>query len=331
MRAVLDGLSTLIQPPLRSRHPLDFGKLPNVDRVDFTLQPDPEGNGEFLASQRLRKASECRLSIGLAGWSDKDFVGKLYPKGARPAEFLKYQARAFPTNELNSTYYGVDRERIRRWAGAVPANFRFCPKLPKAITHDLELRGTEAAMGDFEDALREFGGTLGCVWGVLPPGFGPDRLGDLDRFLQRWAPRMPLAFELRHGAWFSQPQALDRAIAVMADHGAIPILTDVAGRRDVLHMRLAGRGTMIRFVGNGLHPSDFTRLDAWIQRLASWAERGLDHAWFFLHQPRDPLAVDLATYLARRMAERTGLELLPNLPEPGQTLPPDGPVQHELF
>ena len=331
MRADLDGMNTLIRHAHRSRHPLDFGKLPNVDRVDFTLGPDPEGNVRFLDSQEHRKGPECRISIGLAGWSDRDFIGKLYPRGARPNEFLKYQARAFPTNELNSTYYGVDRQRIRRWASAVPTTFRFCPKLPKAITHDLELRGVDSSMEHFTEALREFGGTLGCVWGVLPPGFGPDRLGDLDRFLRRWAPHMSLAFELRHAAWFSQRGALDRAIDVLAEHGAIPILTDVAGRRDVLHMRLAGRTTMVRFVGNGLHPSDLTRLDAWAQRLARWAERGLDHAWFFLHQPRDPLAVDLASYLSKRMAERIGLELLPNLPPPGQTLPPDGPVQHEMF
>ena len=266
-----------------------------------------------------------RLLLGLAGWSDRGFLGGLYPRGTPSGAYLERYARVFPTNELNSTYYGVSPERITRWAAAVPAGFRFCPKLPAAITHERGLRDAGGAMESFLDALAHFEGKLGLVWGILAPSFGPESLETLEAFLQDWAPRVPLALELRHPAWFADAAALDSALGCFERHGAVAVLTDVAGRRDVLHMRLTGRAAMLRFVGNALHPSDFQRLDEWVERTALWLERGLEAAYVFLHQKLDPQAVDLARHFADRFEERTGVQLLP------RPTPERAPRQHELF
>ncbi len=304
---------------------MEFGRLPSVDGLDLALPPDDAATARALGGAPREGQG---VLVGTAGWSDRGFVGKLYPPGTRPPEFLAHYARVFPTNELNSTYYGFSRERIEKWAASVPDSFRFCPKLPAAISHERELRDADREMEAFVAALGGFGWKLGLVWFVLPPAFGPGRLPALAAFLERWAPRAPLAVELRHPAWFADAAARAEAFAVLEQHRVAPILTDVAGRRDVLHMRLATRAAFVRFVGNALHPSDRSRLDEWAARLAAWRAQGLETAYFFLHQKRDPQTVDLARHLAPRLAELTGTDPLPGLATAAE---PPTPAQGELF
>ena len=49
------------------------------------------------------------------------------------------------------------------------------------------------------------------------------------------------------------------------------IIVDTAGRRDMLHMRLTTPSAFIRYVGAN-HPSDYTRLDDWVERIENWVE-----------------------------------------------------------
>ncbi|MEL6907739.1 MAG: DUF72 domain-containing protein, partial [Planctomycetota bacterium] len=243
---------------------MEFGRLANVDGVDFRLPPDADTE---LVGPPI-PAAELDLRIGLAGWADTGFRGSLYPSSTRPADFLAVHAQAFPTTELNSTYYGYSEERLARWADAVPDTFRFCPKLPGTITHERGIGAADAEMERFVAALGALGPRLGVVWGVLPPDFGPERVPILDRFLERWAPRVPLAFEVRHPTWFEGERGA-RGFDVFARHGAVPILCDVAGRRDALHMRLAAPSVFIRLVGNRPHASDGARARDWVERLES--------------------------------------------------------------
>lgn len=288
--------------------------MADVEGVDFTLPPDDPENARVLAATR-RTAAAADVVVGLAGWGDRGFLGVLYPPGTKSGDFLGRYARAMTGIELNTTYYGVSRERIERWAAAVPDDFRFCPKLPGAITHELELRNADVAMGEFVEALGSFGPKLGRAWGVLGPAFGPERMGDLAAFVERWAPSAPLAFELRHEAWFASARMRQEVFACFEANGVVAVLTDVAGRRDALHMRLTAGEVLLRFVGNEPHPSDGTRIADWVERLAGWSEAGLERAWVFLHQRRDPRAVGLARELATGWAARTGEELLPGLRE----------------
>lgn len=289
---------------------MEFGRLPSVDDVDFTLPRESPANERVLA----RGAGEARVRLGLPGWSDRGFVGRLYPRGTRTGDFLGHYGRAFSTHELNSTYYGVTPERIERWAAAVPADFRFCPKLPQAITHGNELRGVEREMERFLELLPGFDGRLGRIWGILPPDFGPHRFEDLAEFVERYAARVPLALELRHRDWFRSGG--DEVFSLFEEHGVLAVLTDVAGRRDVLHMRLTVPEVLLRFVGNTPHESDSRRIEDWVERVARWCEAGLETAYLFMHQKHDPDAVELVRAFARGFEGRIGVDPLPGLPGP---------------
>lgn len=88
------------------------------------------------------------------------------------------------------------------------------------------------------------------------------------------------------------------------------VITDVAGRRDVSHGSLTAPFAFVRFVGDDLHATDFTRLDAWVDRLISWRAQGLEEAYFFVHQTDDLLAPETLVHLVRRAREK-GVELPP--------------------
>ncbi|MEZ4956968.1 MAG: DUF72 domain-containing protein [Saprospiraceae bacterium] len=118
----------------------------------------------------------------------------------------------------------------------------------------------------------------------------------------------PISVEVRHESWFAEAENLEQLAAVLEQYGASTVITDVAGRRDVCHARLTSNLAVIRFVGNGLHPTDFTRIDAWVEKLKHWFENGLKAAYFFTHEPDNVLAPDLAVYLSNKIREKTTIQ-----------------------
>jgi uncharacterized protein YecE (DUF72 family) len=282
---------------------MDFGRVPSVDDIDFTLPPDPAGTAAVLRAQPPTSAP-ASARLGLPRWADPGFVGTLYPAGTRAGDYLARYAEQLDAVELNTTYYGVRADSVRGWVAQVTGRFRFCPKVPKAVTHEGSLRAAEAEMDAFVAACADFGERLGVAWALLPPSFGAGQLADLARFVERYGPRLPLAVELRHASWFEGGAAFGEACALFESCGVTTVLTDVAGRRDVVHMRLTTPRLFLRFVGNRHHPSDFARIDAWSERIAAWSAAGLREAWLFLHQPEEHLNVPVARRLAESLVER---------------------------
>lgn len=90
------------------------------------------------------------------------------------------------------------------------------------------------------------------------------------------------------------------------------MITDAAGRRDCVHIRLTSPDVFIRFVGNGLHPSDYTRINEWIGRMETWVDRGLRREFSFMHQHEELHSPELAHYFIQQLNKRCGT----NIPEP---------------
>jgi uncharacterized protein YecE (DUF72 family) len=87
------------------------------------------------------------------------------------------------------------------------------------------------------------------------------------------------------------------------------VITDVAGRRDCCHLHLAQPRTLIRFVGNNLHPTDYSRLDAWVKRLQHWTNSGVEDVYWMMHSGEDVHAPELVIYFTEQLNRKLGLQL----------------------
>jgi uncharacterized protein YecE (DUF72 family) len=249
---------------------MDFGKLTNISQVDFSLPPDAPATARIL--QNLPKnIAKPTLYIGATGWGMPQWVGKIYPKGAKANDFLRCFAQNFNTIELNTTHYRIPTaEMVQNWVRDTQPNFRFCPKIPQIISHSRDLGVSGTALEQFCAVILELKQRLGCCFLQLPPTFVPNNLSVLERFLQIFPTQIPLAVEVRHESWFDNINASDALFDLLQQHRVAPVITDVSGRRDVLHQRLTTDTVLVRFVGNSLDATDYSRIDAWVERLNYW-------------------------------------------------------------
>lgn len=158
------------------------------------------------------------LRIGTAGWSIlRRYVAAFPTEGS----VLERYASVLDCAEINSTFYRRHRpETFERWAGAVPARFRFSVKLPKEITHTLRLRDSEAPVDTFLGDVGHLGKKLGPVLMQLPRSQAFD-VGIVKAFLQhlRDATDAIMVCEPRHPSWFDED-----AVALLAEYG-VPLVT----------------------------------------------------------------------------------------------------------
>ena len=68
---------------------------------------------------------------------------------------------------------------------------------------------------------------------------------------------------------------------------------------------------MLRLIGNNLHPSDYTRAQAWAERLNAWSSIGLRRVFYFVHEPDDEKAPEMAQAVIRGLNEEAGADLEP--------------------
>jgi uncharacterized protein YecE (DUF72 family) len=304
---------------------MKFGKLTDIENVDFRLPPDPAFNERFFEALPSNPAP-LQFFTGCTGWSMKEWVGSVYPANARSKDFLRHYARQFNTIELNTTHYRIPTpETIQKWREESADDFKFCPKVPQTISHSRDLGLSDGQIALFCQSIAGLEEKLGCCFIQLPPYFDYRRLPLLESFLQRFSADIPLAVEARHESWFDNPQPLEDWLSCLHRNGRHTVLTDVAGRRDVLHMGLASDTVLIRFVGNDLHPTDYERVDAWIERLKDWRARGLRNVYFFTHEPDNLKAPELAAYLSQK------LEAIPQAISRGPKIKDRPGKQMELF
>ncbi len=288
---------------------MKFGKVDRVDAVDFTLPLSPPENEVML--QRIASSKPVNIYLACPQWSG--FEGKLYPKNTKASDFLHHYSRQFNAIELNTTFYGVNRASLLKWSKMVPPEFKFCPKVPKDISHFRYLIGAEFATKSFCEDIAIFGHNLGPAFLLLPQNFTPVRFGDLMQYVAQFPSDTRLSIEVRNKEWF-KPEWKHKLFALFEHYNIVSIITDVAGRRDVLHQRLTSDTVIIRFVGNRHHPTDFERLDAWGKQLEDWMGKGLKEVYFFLHQPEEHLNVEIAIHLANTLNQIDGVQITPPRP-----------------
>jgi len=175
--------------------------------------------------------------IGCPIWSWKGWVGNFYPEGTKPSEFLHEYTRRLTTVEGNTTFYAVPAQRtLEGWAEEMPPTFRFCPKVPKAISHEGKLMDNVERAREFINIMNQLGTRLGPMFLQLPPRYSPKLLGDLQAFLALWPREVRLAVEVRHLDWFDSPH--DESLnELLSEHNMARVTIDTRPIRDLDGMR----------------------------------------------------------------------------------------------
>src|SRR5258706_16096438 len=103
---------------------MDFGRVPDVNKVDFTFPKDDKITAQ-LFKELKKKKTKPEVYIGCAKWGRTDWVGKLYPKGTKQADFLANYVTHFNCIELNAMFYRLfPKATVQKWAATAPDGFR---------------------------------------------------------------------------------------------------------------------------------------------------------------------------------------------------------------
>lgn len=238
------------------------------------------------------------IRIGISGWRYGPWRGVFYPKDLAQKRELEFASRAFPTIEINGSFYSLQHpESYQSWYETTPSDFVFVIKGGRYITHMLRLREAEHALANFFASgifnLRE---KIGPFLWQFPPQFRYDE-ARFENFFQmlprdlhsalRVARRrdarmtgrcrlavhgdMPLrhAVEIRHESF-----ADERFVAQLRRYGIALVIADTAGKwpyfedvtADFMYLRLHGDAE--------LYVSGYTdeALERWASRIRLWSD-----------------------------------------------------------
>jgi len=292
------------------------------------------------------------IYLGCPIWSFKGWVGNFYPKGTKPADFLHEYARRLTTIEGNTTFYAVPSPKtLEQWRDEMPETFRFCPKVPRAISHEGKLTENLAAARQFIETMSQLGDRLGPMFLQLPPHYSPRLFDDLKGFLETWPAHVHLGVEVRHLDWFEDPhnQTLNDLLSSLSMARVVidtrPIrsldgdkllagsvyqsLLEARARKPdvpILPERTADF-VFIRYIGHPQTEINIPFVDEWSDYLVAQLRTGAD-AYVFCHSP-----VNLAApWLCREFHTRIAAHLpIPPLPWDEAEPRPDHLEQGRLF
>ncbi len=265
---------------------MEFGKLEDIENVNWDLPP--VSNTTIFYLENRPKPTEFQVYFGAPAWGHKEWVGKIYPEKSKATEFLYHYARKYNCIELNTTHYRIPTsEQAAKWVSQVPEGFLFCPKVYQSISHSSGGMADLTLLREWFQFLENLKGFSGPCLFQLPPYFEYSSKAILFNFLQQWPSEHQLMIELRHESWFEHGEVLPAFSQYLQSKNIGLVITDVAGRRDVVHTSISADYTFVRFIGNELHHSDFTRADAWASKFAELKSLGLQKLFLIIHEPND--------------------------------------------
>ncbi len=291
-----------------------------------------------------------QLFVGCPVWACKAWVGNFYPQGTMPSNYLREYSRRLTTIEGNTTFYATPGPKaLEHWVSETPESFRFCPKIPKAISHQGTLAPHIAAARQFVDTLSGLGGRLGPMFLQLPPRYSPALIDDLRLFIEAWPSDCRLAVEVRHLDWFGAPHT-EALNALLARHAMARVAIDTRPIRKLEGDRIL-TGTVyatllearrqkpdvpvdpqtttdflfVRYIGHPQMEVNAPYLDEWADRIAKALRSGSD-VFAFCHSPETVAAPFVCRDLHARVRRLIDIPALP-----WANADQDRPEQHRLL
>jgi uncharacterized protein YecE (DUF72 family) len=244
--------------------------------------------------------SPGKVLIGISGWRYEPWRGVFYPKGLAQHRELEYASRAFPTIEINGTFYSLQYPYcFDAWHRDTPPGFLFAIKGSRFITHMKRLRDIERPLANFfASGLFLLEEKMGPFLWQFPPNFrfNADLLEAFFELLprdtqaalalarrrdHRVTGRCRLAIganrRLRHAIEIRHESFIDAAfVKLLRKHRIALVVADTAGKwplvedvtADFMYLRLHG--------DTEIYKSGYTdeALDRWAARIHAWRHGG---------------------------------------------------------
>lgn len=285
---------------------MDFGRLEfeELDMVEFKLPP---------VSSSITSPSQTKMYLGAPIWASDKFRGTIYPKDAKKQDYIAHYASQFDSIELNTMFYNLpDLNRVKAWvhaASTVNPNFKFCPKIPEAISHKGKLDAHFDILPYLFEVLDTFGSHLGMSFLQLHESFSPSRLDELLGYIDLWPRKYKLGIELRHPAWFKPGPINERIREIFSARHISWVITDTPGNQTVLHQNITASHLLIRLVLTSNHAKDHERRKNWSERLLELKDQGLEEVYLFGHECDDTHYLSCLEPLAQELSQKYELRI----------------------
>jgi uncharacterized protein YecE (DUF72 family) len=236
------------------------------------------------------------LRIGISGWRYPPWRKTFYPEELPQRCELEFASRAFPSIEINGTFYSLQRpESYVRWYESTPDDFVFSVKGTRYVTHIRRLQGIEEPLANFfASGLLNLKEKLGPFLWQFPPNFryDPGLFGNFLKILPKDTEqalhlarhresfmkgktrlaidknrRLRHAVEIRHAS-FKNPSF----IAMLRKHGVALVVADTAGKWPYMEDVTAGFMYLRLHGDEQLYVSGYTEkaLERWKTRIQAW-------------------------------------------------------------
>jgi uncharacterized protein YecE (DUF72 family) len=188
---------------------------------------------------------------------------------------LGLYARAFPTVEIDATFYAIPAEPIvRGWRARVPADFVFSLKVPQEITHERRFTDAADVLDRFVVRARLLEGSLGPLLLQTPGDWFPS--ADARAVLADFLPQLPA--DLRWAIEFRDPRWLtDATLGVLRAHRVALALVEGRWVKWERVLQLAAEPTAdfayVRWMGPDRSLTDYSRVQVARDReIGLWGE-----------------------------------------------------------
>ena len=176
-----------------------------------------------------------------------------------------------------------------------PDSFRFCLKLSRYITHQMQLADVEEPLEKFFDVFESLKEKLGPVLVQLPPGlnYNESLVYKFLELIKAKHGQYRFAFEIRNRTWIN-----DSFFDLLANNSASFVIADSGNRypyyetvtTDFVYLRLHGR--------EQLYASDYNEADlnSYAEKIISWLSEN-KAVWVFFNNDFHGYAVKNAARL----------------------------------
>jgi uncharacterized protein YecE (DUF72 family) len=213
------------------------------------------------------------IHIGTSGWSYAHWKHIFYPDDLKPTEYLAWYAKTFKVTEINTSFYHLPTDKtVAKWTEAVPAKFKFCPKISRYITHIKRLLEPEDTLPKFFKVFDTIHKRLGPVLIQLPPTlqFEESRVNHFFDVLTKNYSDYSFALEARHESWMT-----DEAAALLKHYKTAWVIAD-SGKRWPSAEMITSKNIYLRFHGpDGSFGTNYTsrQLSSYAEKIKEWQKK----------------------------------------------------------